>query len=117
MIGILTFHTQYNYGSVLQAGHKGTVLLCSSCVAIVLPLCHMRRSWNKMYRTEPLLPYANHCYSIMPKGLPEHFYLQEAVRKYVSEDYVICFDEGVSENLKQRIIKDYAEYHAKEFNK
>lgn len=70
-----------------------------------------------MYRTEPLLPYANHCYSIMPKGLPEHFYPQEAVRKYVSEDYVICFDEGVSENLKQRIIKDYAEYHAKELNK
>lgn len=44
----------------------------------------------------------------MPPGLPENFYPQEDRRKYVCEDYVICFDKGVSENLKQRIIKDYA---------
>lgn len=67
-----------------------------------------------MYRTEPILPYANYCYSIMPSGLPEHFYPLEDDRKYVFEDYVICFDKGVSKELKQRIIKDYAEYYAKE---
>ena len=67
-----------------------------------------------MYRTEPLMPYANNCYSIMPPGLPENFYPKEDGRKYVCEDYVICFDKGVSENLKQRIIKDYAEQHAKD---
>ena len=67
-----------------------------------------------MYRTEPLLPYANHCYAIMPPGLSDRFYPEKNERVYKANDYVICFDEGVSDEMKARIIKDYAEYYAKE---
>lgn len=66
-----------------------------------------------MYRTEPLFPYADGKYSIMPAGLPERFYPDDESRVHETEKYVICFDKYVSEEIKQRLIKDYAE-HVKE---
>ena len=50
----------------------------------------------------------------MPSGLPDRFYPDEPERRYFTKDYVICFDKDVTEDLKQRLIKDYAEYYAKE---
>lgn len=67
-----------------------------------------------MYRTKPLFPYADGLYSIMPKGLPEHFYPEEKSRVHIEEDYVICFDKNTSDDIKQQLIKDYAEYYKKE---
>lgn len=67
-----------------------------------------------MYRTKSLFPYAEGMYSIMPSGLESRFYPKEAERKHVTDDYVICFVSNTSEDIKQRLIKDYAEYHKKE---
>lgn len=64
-----------------------------------------------MYTAEPLFPYAQGKYSVMPSGLPERFYPEDANRVYKTENYVICFDEGVSQEIKQRLIDDYAEYY------
>lgn len=67
-----------------------------------------------MYRTEPLFPYMNSVeYMIMPSGLPERFYPEEAERKHITEHYVICFGKNVPEDIKERFIKDYADYYAK----
>lgn len=67
-----------------------------------------------MYRTEPLFPYADKLYSIMPAGLPDRFYPQEKDRVYKTEHYVICFSEDATEDIKERLIRDYAEYYRKE---
>lgn len=66
-----------------------------------------------MYRTKPLFPYAENYYMIFPKGM-------EKGRKVgkgsivVEEDYIIYFKPETPEDIKQRFIKDYAEYHRKE---
>ena len=67
-----------------------------------------------MYRTKPLFPYVDGKYSIMPTGLPERFYPNEIERVHKTENYVICFDKDVSEEIKQRVIKEYAEHYARE---
>lgn len=67
-----------------------------------------------MYRNKPLFPYADGLYMIMPPGLPENFYPEEADRKHITDDYVICFNSDVPNSIKQRLINDYAEYHKKE---
>ncbi|MBD5103457.1 MAG: hypothetical protein HDT47_01155 [Ruminococcaceae bacterium] len=67
-----------------------------------------------MYRTEPLFPYADRMYAIMPPGLPDRFYPEEKDRVHVEKDYVICFDKGVSDDIKQRLIKDYDKNYKKE---
>lgn len=67
-----------------------------------------------MYRIKPLFPYADGMYTIMPPGLRENFYPEEENRKHITDDYVICFNGDVPEDIKQKLIKDYAEYHRKE---
>lgn len=64
-----------------------------------------------MYRTKPLFPYAEGCYSIMPVGLPKNFYPAEEDRVHRTKDYVICFDKNVPQDTKQRLIKEYDNYH------
>ena len=67
-----------------------------------------------MYGSEPLFPYIAGRYAIMPPGLPDRFYPIEESRVHRTDEYVICFNKDVSEEEKLRLIKDYAEYHAKE---
>lgn len=67
-----------------------------------------------MYRTQSLFPYAEGYYSVMPSGLAERFYPEETERKHIADDYVICFALNTPNDIKQRLIKDYAEYHKKE---
>ncbi len=67
-----------------------------------------------MYYTEPLFPYIDGRYMIMPPGLPDRFYPKENDRKHIADDYVICFIGEVDNETKTRFIKDYAEHHAKE---
>ena len=67
-----------------------------------------------MYPKKPLFPYIAGHYAIMPPGLPSRFYPTEESRVHKEKDYVICFDEDVSDEKKQRFIKEYADYHSKE---
>lgn len=68
-----------------------------------------------MYRTKPLFDYIHEGeYAILPPGLPDRFYPEEADMAYFTEAYVICFNKNITNDIKQRFIKDYAEYYAKE---
>ena len=65
------------------------------------------------YQSNSPFPYADNYYFILPKGLPEHFYSGDGDFVY-SEDYVIYFKPDTPENIKNRLTKDYAEYHKKQ---
>ena len=68
-----------------------------------------------MYRTTPLFDYIKEGeYAIMPPGLPDRFYPEDPEKVYKTDDYVICFNIDVGDDLKRKLIKDYAEYYAKE---
>lgn len=67
-----------------------------------------------LYNPKPILPYADDYYGVLPPGLPENFYPKDPKQRHAEEDYVLCFNENVSEDMKQRIIKDYAEYYRKQ---
>lgn len=65
-----------------------------------------------MYRTEPLFPYATGYYMVFPKGLENRGVGEGSI--VVEDEYVIYFKPDTPENIKQRLIKDYAEYYKKE---
>ena len=65
-----------------------------------------------MYRTEPLFPYADGYYGIFPRGLENRGIGEGSI--VVEEDYIIYFKPETPNNIKQRFITDYAEYHKKE---
>lgn len=67
-----------------------------------------------MYKTVSDFPYADGYYMIMPPGLPSNFYPEDPNRKHVTDEYVICFQKNTPEDIKKRLIRDYAEYHKKE---
>lgn len=66
-----------------------------------------------MYSSKPLFPYAVGYYGILPPGLPDNFYNGEGDHVF-TKDYVICFKPETPEDIKQRLIKDYAEYNSKQ---
>ena len=66
-----------------------------------------------MYSSKIPLPYIFGHYAIMPPGLPDRFYPEKDEDKYFTEHYVICFMGNVSKELKERFIKEYAEYFKK----
>lgn len=63
------------------------------------------------YRSEPLFPYAGWHYCVMPTGLPSRFYPENKNDIYETEHYVLCFDAELSEENRQRLIRDYAKYY------
>lgn len=65
-----------------------------------------------MYRTEPLFPYAEKYYAILPPALKNNEVGKGSI--VIEDEYIIYFKPDTPENIKQRFIKDYAEYHAKE---
>lgn len=68
-----------------------------------------------MYYTKNFFPYMESgSYMIMPAGLPDRFYPKEKSRIHETEDYVICFKPDTPEEIKQRFIKEYAEWYKKE---
>lgn len=69
--------------------------------------------YTECYTSKPLFSYADGMFMIMPPGLPDRFYPNEKTRKHITEDYVICFNPDVPENIKERLIKDYSEYYHK----
>ena len=68
------------------------------------------------YSSEPLFPYADGKYFVMPAGLPKNFYPEEPERMHKIDDYIICFSADISVDIKERLIKDYTEYYKKKWS-
>lgn len=64
-----------------------------------------------LYSSDPLFPYADGLYMILPAGLPERFYLGPGENVTIGNE-VICFKPDVPSEIKTRFIKDYSEYVA-----
>ena len=65
-----------------------------------------------MYRSEPLFPYADGYYMIFPRGLENREVGEGSI--VVEDEYVIYFKPDTPDDIKKRLIKDYAEYYKKE---
>lgn len=65
-----------------------------------------------MYRSKPLFPYADGYYAIFPKGLENRDVGNGSI--VVESDYIIYFKPETPDDIKQRLVKDYAEYYKKE---
>lgn len=63
-----------------------------------------------MYTTNDPLAYAADYCMVFPKGLPNKVGKGSIIE---TDDYIIFFREDTPENIKQRFIKDYAEWFAK----
>ena len=72
--------------------------------------------FNNSYNTKPTFPYANGYYAIFPKGLEKNRKVGSG-SLIIEEDYLIYFKPDTPENIKQRFVKDYAEYHKKQKEK
>ena len=66
-----------------------------------------------MYQIKDPFEYASGYYGILPPGLPDRFYDSDG-EKIFTEDYVICFKPDTPEEIKQRFIREYAEWYKKE---
>ena len=69
---------------------------------------------DEMYSTQPLFPYADGRYIILPANLPESFYDGDGEKVY-TDNYVICFVPKTSKEIIDRLTKDYAEYYRKNY--
>lgn len=69
--------------------------------------------FENKYRSESLFPYASGYYAIFPKGLEKNR-KAGAGSLIIEDDYLIYFKPDTPEDIKQRFIKDYAEYHRKQ---
>lgn len=68
--------------------------------------------YEDKYSTKPLFPYAHGYYAIFPRGLEKN--REVGAGSIVLEDeYIIYFKPNTPEEIKTRLIKDYAEYHRK----
>ena len=64
-----------------------------------------------MYRTEPLFPYAEDYYMIFPRGLENKNVGEGSI--VIEDEYIIYFKPETPEDVKNSLVKDYAEYYAK----
>ena len=46
---------------------------------------------------------------VMPSGLPERFYPKDKNDSYEWNEYVICFNHDVPQEIRERFIKDFKE--------
>lgn len=58
-----------------------------------------------MYRSEPLFAYAHGLYAILPPDLPKRFYPEEESRIYKTDRYVICFNDGITDDKNSGLFK------------
>lgn len=70
--------------------------------------------YQNKYNSTPLFPYADGYYAILPKGLENREIGAGTI--VVEDDYIIYFNPDTPENVKERLIKDYAEYYKKQIN-
>jgi len=66
-----------------------------------------------MYRTEDPFEYAKGYYGILPTGLPDRFYNGDGENVF-TEDYVIYFKPNTPKKIRDRFVKEYAEFYKKE---
>ena len=67
-----------------------------------------------MYRTESLFSYADNCYAVFPP-VPFDERKQPTEGSCVfTDNYTIFFEEGTSDEIKNRLVKDYAEFYQNE---
>lgn len=64
--------------------------------------------YKDSYRSEPLFPYARGMYWIFPAGFKRNVG-KGSINE--TENYIIYFVKGTPEDIKTRLISDYAEYH------
>ena len=63
-------------------------------------------------KNDPLLYAAEYC-MVFPRGMEKEHKVGVG-SLVIEEDYIIYFKAETPEDIKQRFIKDYAEYHRKE---
>ncbi len=62
-----------------------------------------------MYTSKPLFSYAQGSYMVFPKGFENRDVGEGSL--VIEEDYIIYFKPGTSDDVKERLTKDYAKYH------
>ena len=67
-----------------------------------------------MYNSIPKFPYIHGRYMVMPAGLPERFYQKDKDDRYEWNEYVICFDHDVPNEIRKHFINDFKENDKKE---
>lgn len=67
--------------------------------------------FSDKYPIKPLFPYAERYYWIFPRGMEGREVGGGSL--HIEEDYIIYFKKNTPEDIKQRFIKDYKEYHLK----
>lgn len=73
--------------------------------------------FENKYPAELPFAYANeYCYGVIPKGILDDREPGKCI-VHKEEDYIIYFKENTPEDIKQRFIKDYAEYYKKQQRK
>ena len=63
-----------------------------------------------MYRSKPLFQYAHGYYAIFPRGMENRDVGEGSI--VIEDEYIIYFKKDTPEDIKERFIKDYAQYHA-----
>lgn len=69
--------------------------------------------FTNQYSNELLFPYASDYCMVFPKGLEKNRKIGKG-SIVIEEDYIIYFKEDTPDDVKERFIKDYADYHRKE---
>ena len=64
------------------------------------------------YVSDVLFPYAADYYMVLPKELKDHDIGKGSL--VVEKEYLIYFKEGTPEDIKEKLVKDYARYYAGE---
>lgn len=67
---------------------------------------------NYSNKTNNLFSYANGYCGVFPKGLESHFKAGDA-SLIIEDDYIVVIKNGTPDDIKNRFLKDYAEYHRK----
>lgn len=64
------------------------------------------------YTSKPLFPYADGMFMVFPRGIEKGRKVGEG-SIVIEDEYVIYFKPETPEDIKQRLVKDYAEYYRK----
>lgn len=73
--------------------------------------------FSDKYPIKSLFPYAEgYYYGVLPRGVLEGRNVGKG-SVHIENDYIIYFKEDTPEDIKQRFIKDYAEYHKEQRRK
>lgn len=67
-----------------------------------------------MYPANDRFAYARGYFGVFPKGFSR---TAGEGSTYETDEYIICFKKDTPEDIKQRVIKDYAEYHKEYMDK